>query len=153
MKLSEHLSLAEVIRSDVAKRAGISNMPTAEHLNALKALAKNVFEPLRLHFDVPIYISSGYRSAELNKKVKGSSSSQHIKGEAIDIDMDGSGDGITNANVFFYIKDNLPYDQLIWEGGNDKSPNWVHVSYSTSRMRKQVLRMKKVGGKSVYTQF
>lgn len=153
MKLSEHLSLAEVIRSDTAKRSGISNMPTEEHLNSLKALAKNVFEPLRTHFDVPIYISSGYRSAELNKKIKGSASSQHCLGEAIDVDQDGSGTDVTNADIFYYIKDNLPYDQLIWEGGNDKNPDWVHVSFSLSRQRKQVLRMKKVGGKSVYTQF
>ncbi len=153
MKLSEHLTLAEVIRSDTAKRNGISNIPTDNHLDSLKILAEKIFEPIRTHFDVPIYVSSGYRSAELNKLVKGSDTSQHCKGQAIDIDMDGSGDGITNANVFNYIKDHLSFDQLIWEAGNNQNPDWVHVSLNTSSggiQRKQVLRMTKFGGAIQY---
>ena len=154
MQLSKHLSLAEVTRSDSAKRNGITNEPTAEHLNNFKLLAEKVFEPIREHFKVPIHISSGYRSAALNKKIGGSLTSQHCQGEAIDIDMDGSAGGVTNANVFNYIKDNLNFDQLIWEFGTDKNPDWVHVSYeSTGKQRKQILKALKVNGKTSYVPY
>lgn len=150
MQLSKHLSLAEVTRSDSAKRNGISNQPTAEHLENFKKLAVNIFEPIREHFGVPILISSGYRSKELNAAIGGSATSQHCQGEAIDIDMDGSGT-ISNADVFNYIKDELNFDQLIWEFGTDKNPDWVHVSYeSTGKQRKQILKAVKVGGKTLY---
>jgi hypothetical protein len=150
MNISKHLSLAEVIRSETAKRKGISNMPTEEHLDNFKALAENVFEKIRAHFGVPIHISSGYRSKELNKLIGGSSTSQHCFGEAIDIDMDGSASGVTNADIFNYIKDNLEYDQLIWEGGTDKNPDWVHVSYSKKKNRKQRLKAVIKNGKTSY---
>lgn len=150
MNISKHLSLAEVIRSETAKRKGISNMPTEEHLDNFKALAENVFEKIRTHFGVPIHISSGYRSKELNKLIGGSSTSQHCFGEAIDIDMDGSASGVTNADIFNYIKDNLEHDQLIWEGGTDKNPDWVHVSYSKKKNRKQRLKAVIKNGKTSY---
>lgn len=154
MQLSKHLSLAEVTRSDSAKRKGISNQPTPEHLENFKILAAKVFEPIREHFGVPIHISSGYRSKELNAAIGGSLTSQHCSGEAIDIDMDGSASGVSNADVFKYIKDNLQFDQLIWEFGTDKNPDWVHVSYeSTGKQRKQILRAVKSGGKTVYQPF
>lgn len=154
MQLSEHLSLAEVTRSETAKRNGISNMPTEEHIANFKLLAEKVFEPIRNHFGKPIHISSGYRSAALNKKVKGSSSSQHCSGEAIDIDMDGGAHGITNKMVFDYIKDNLEFDQLIAEFPVNGNPAWVHVSYeSTGKQRKQILVAKKVGGKDQYSSY
>ena len=138
MQISKHLSLAEVSRSETAKRKGINNTPSGEHLENFKKLAENIFEPIREHFGVPIHISSGYRSKELNASVGGSSSSQHCQGEAIDIDMDGT--TITNAEIFNYIKDNLNFDQMIWEFGNDTNPDWVHVSYeSTGKQRKQIL--------------
>ena len=153
-KISEHLELAEVIRSEQAKRMGVSNMPTAEHIENFKKLAENVFEKIRNNFRVPIHISSGYRSVELNKAIKGSSSSQHCKGEAIDIDMDGTANGVTNRMVFDYIKDNLNFDQLIYEYGTDANPDWVHVSWeSTGKQRKQVLRCTRVNGKPVYTPY
>lgn len=140
MKLSKNLSLAEVIRSDNAKRLGISNFPTAEHLENLKILAQQLFQPIRDHFGVPIYISSGYRSPELNKYTPGSSStSQHPKGEAIDIDMDGSSDGVTNLDVFNYIKDNLVFDQLIAEFPINGHPAWVHVSFRLGNQRRRVM--------------
>jgi hypothetical protein len=151
MQLSKHLSLAEVTRSDSAKRKGISNQPTPEHLENFKKLAEKIFEPIREHFKVPIHISSGYRSKELNAAIGGSLTSQHCSGEAIDIDMDGSASGVSNADVFKYIKDNLEFDQLIWEFGTDKNPDWVHVSYETSgKQRKQILKAVKSGGKTVY---
>ena len=149
MQISEHLNLSEIIRSESAKRFGFSNMPTEEHINNLKLLADNIFEPIRGHFRCPILISSGYRSKELNDKIGGASSSQHLKGQAIDIDMDGSDYGTTNTDIFNYIKNNLPFDQLIWEFGNEIKPDWVHVSYS-SRNRKEILKATRVNGKVKY---
>jgi hypothetical protein len=147
MKLSAHLDLSEVIRSESAKRNGISNMPIAQHIENFKLLAEKVFEPVRVHFGVPIHISSGYRSIELNKCIGGSLTSQHCTGEAIDIDMDSSASGVTNKMVFDYIKDNLVFDQLI----NEFDYSWVHVSYeSTGKQRKQVLDAIRVNGKTTY---
>jgi hypothetical protein len=147
MKLSAHLDLSEVIRSESAKRNGISNMPIPQHIENFKLLAEKVFEPVRLHFGVPIHISSGYRSIELNKCIGGSLTSQHCTGEAIDIDMDSSTSGVTNKMVFDYIKDNLSFDQLI----NEFDYSWVHVSYeSTGKQRKQVLDAIRVNGKTTY---
>ena len=152
MELSKNLELAEVIRSESAKRRGINNIPTPEHIENLKKLAENIFQPIRDHFNVPIHISSGYRSKDLNTAIKGSLSSQHCQGEAIDIDMDGT--SITNAQIFNFIKDNLDFDQLIWEFGTKSNPDWVHVSYeSTGKQRKQILVASKVGGKTVYSPF
>jgi zinc D-Ala-D-Ala carboxypeptidase len=151
MKLSEHLDLAEVTRSETAKRKGISNMPTPEHLENFKKLANNIFEPIRKHFKVPIHISSGYRSKALNTAIGGSLTSQHCSGEAIDIDMDGSSNGVTNKMVFEFIKANLNFDQLIWEFGTKDAPDWVHVSFETAgKQRKQILIAFKNGGKTAY---
>jgi hypothetical protein len=152
MQISKHLSLGEVSRSETAKRREISNTPSGEHLENFKKLAENIFEPIREHFGVPIHISSGYRSKELNSAIGGSLSSQHCQGEAIDIDMDGT--SITNAQIFNYIKDNLNFDQLIWEFGSASNPDWVHVSYeSTGKQRKQILKAVKSGGKTSYSPF
>jgi hypothetical protein len=151
MKLSEHLDLSEVIRSESAKRKGISNMPTPEHIENFKLLAEKVFQPIREHFRCPIHISSGYRSKELNQAVGGSLTSQHCQGEAIDIDMDGTPNGVTNRMVFDFIKDNLEFDQLIYEFGDKQNPDWVHVSYESSgKQRKQILRAVRTNGKTSY---
>jgi hypothetical protein len=150
MKISTHLNLAEVTRSDSAKRHGIDNTPTAEHLENFKLLAEKVFEPIRLHFKTPIFISSGYRSKALNDFIKGSSSSQHCKGEAIDIDMDGSKGGVTNKMVFDFIVSRLDFDQCIHEFGTDENPDWVHVSYTKGKNRKQKLRAVRTNGKTSY---
>lgn len=152
MQLSKNLTLAEVIRSETAKRKGINNMPTPEHIENFKKLAVNVFQPIRDHFGVSIHISSGYRSKALNTAIGGSLSSQHCRGEAIDIDMDGT--DITNAQIFHFIKDNLTWDQMIWEFGTDKNPDWVHVSYkSTGKQRKQILKAIKTNGKTSYVSY
>lgn len=153
MQLSKNLSLAEMIRSESAKRAGINNMPTKEHLESMKVLAEKIFQPIRDYFKRPIHLSSGYRSEALNASIKGASkTSQHSKGEAIDIDMDGT--EITNKQVFDYIKDNLEFDQLIWEFGTDNNPAWVHVSFnSKGRQRKQILKATKKNGKTVYSTY
>lgn len=147
MKLSEHLDLSEVTRSDMAKRRGLSNMPTPEHIENFKILAENIFEPIRKHFGVPIFVSSGYRSKELNTAIGGSLTSQHCLGEALDLDMDGTKNGVTNKMVFDYIKANLNFDQLI----NEFNYSWVHVSFNTKgKQRKQILDAVKVGGKTSY---
>ena len=152
MKLSEHLDLSEVIRSESAKRNGISNMPTEAHIANFRLLAEKVFEPIRLNFRCPINLSSGYRSVELNKCIGGSLTSQHCQGEAIDIDMDGT--SITNKQVFDYIKANLEFDQLIWEFGTDANPDWVHVSFDSSgKQRKQILKAVKKGSATSYLPF
>jgi zinc D-Ala-D-Ala carboxypeptidase len=152
MQLSANLTLAEVTRSESAKRNGISNEPTAKHIENFKKLALKVFQPIRSHFGVPIHISSGYRSAELNKFIKGSATSQHCSGEAIDIDMDGT--AITNKQVFDFIKTHLKFDQLIWEFGTDKNPGWVHVSYDAEGIqRNQVLKAIKKSGKTTYVPY
>ena len=151
MKLSEHLDLSEVTRSAMAKRLGVSNMPTPEHIENFKKLAENIFEPIRKHFGVPIMISSGYRRKELNTAIGGSLTSQHCQGKAIDSDMDGTPNGVTNKMVFDYIKANLNFDQLIFEFGTKDAPDWVHVSYNPKgKQRKQVLRAIKSGGKTAY---
>lgn len=154
MRLSEHLDLSEVIRSESAKRNGISNMPIVLHIANLKLLAGHIFQPIRDNFRCPINISSGYRSKELNSFIKGSTTSQHCTGEAIDIDMDGTPNGVTNKMVFDYIKNNLDFDQLIWEFGNSSNPDWVHVSYeSTGKQRKQVLKAVRSNGKTAYVPY
>jgi len=152
MYISEHLTLAELIRSESAKRNGISNMPTAEHIANLKLLAEHIFQPIRANFRCPILISSGYRSKELNAKIGGANTSQHSFGQAIDIDMDGTNYGVDNQEIFYYIKDKLPFDQLIWEFGNDKNPDWVHCSYS-DRHRREVLIAYKQNEKTHYKKF
>jgi hypothetical protein len=155
MQISEHLTLAELIRSESAKRNGITNMPTPEHIANLKELAENIFEPIRANFRCPILISSGYRSRELNAKIGGASGaslSQHCFGQAIDIDMDGTTYGVTNADIFHFIKDKLPFDQLICELGNDTNPVWVHCSYS-NRFRKDVLIAYKTLGTTHYKKY
>lgn len=151
MNISEHLTLAELIRSESAKRLGVTNMPTPEHIINLKELAENIFEPIRAHFRCPIYISSGYRSHELNRALLGAKTSQHLKGEAIDIDMDGSPNGVTNAMIYDFIIAKLDFDQLIWEHGNTVNPAWVHVSYKKNGpQRHEVLRAVNVEGSTRY---
>ena len=153
MKLSNYVSLSEVTKSDTATRRGISNEPTPEHLENLKTICTEVFDKVREHFGVPIYISSGYRSAALNKAIKGSSTSDHSLGRALDLDQDFRSNGITNLDVFKFIKDNLEFDQLIYEFGNSKNPDWVHVGYRKGANRKQILVAYKEGTKTKYKAF
>ena len=151
MKLSKNLSLGEFTNSQTAKRRGIDNTPKGNHLEAAKELAENIFQPIRDYFGKPIFISSGYRSQALNEAIGGSKTSQHSKGEAIDIDMDHR-NGPENEEIFHYIRENLPFDQLIWEFGTDKRPDWVHVSYKQEGpQRGQILVAKRNSkGKTYY---
>ena len=135
MKLSNNLSVTEVTKSNTAKRWGISNEPTIEHLENLKAIALNIFQPARNYFKKPIFVSSGYRSEALNEKIGGSKKSQHSKGQALDLDAHIFG-GLTNQQLFKFISDHTDFDQLIWEFGTDEEPDWVHVSYTSDRINR-----------------
>ena len=149
MNISEHLTLKEVTKSNEATRAGIDNTPTPEHLTNLITIAEKVFEPLRIHFAKSIGVSSGYRSKVLNAAVKGSATSQHCFGQALDLDADIFNNGITNSQIFHWIKDNLVFDQLIWEFGDDKQPAWVHVSYVGNKVNRKKLTRALPGGEYV----
>lgn len=154
-KLSENLKLKEVIKSNTATRHGIDNTPTPEHLDNLEAIANAIFQPVRSHFGKAIGVSSGYRTPELNEKIKGSDTSQHCKGEALDLDADIFDNGITNKDIFEFIRDVLPFDQLIWEYGDNDEPDWVHVSYKKSGPNQgEILRAKRLkSGKVKYYPF
>ena len=150
MKLSNNLSVAEVIKSNTAKRCGISNEPTIEHLENLKAIALNIFQPARDYFKKPIYVSSGYRSKALNKKIGGSKKSQHSKGQALDLDAHTFG-GLTNKELFVFISEHLEFDQIIWEFGTYDEPDWVHVSYVSDGInRGESLKAYKANGITRY---
>jgi len=139
-RISKHISYKEAVGSNYAKQKGIKNKPNEEQVENMKLLAEEVFEPLREWVDAPIKVNSMFRSKELNSAIKGSLKSSHLNGEAMDITSMG---GKSNLEMFHYIKDNLCFDQLIWEFG--KEPKWLHVSYNKDNNRKQVLVTKKRG--------
>jgi len=125
--ISEHISKKEATFSATATRKGIDNTPGEYELQNMELIAEKVFEPLRKAVNGPIKINSFFRSEELNKAIGGSSKSQHCQGRAIDLD-DVYG-YMSNADMYNYIKNNLDFDQMIWEFGTDSNPDWVHVSY------------------------
>jgi len=141
MRLSENLDLSEMIKSDTAIRHGIKNYPTDGHLGNMIMWAENIFQPIRDYFGEPIFISSGYRSRELNNLISGSLQSQHCVGQAGDIDQDHKMTMVSNADVFDFILNYLDYDQLILEYPDEyDNPSWVHVSYvSEEKNRNQPL--------------
>ena len=147
--ISKHISDREGVYSITATRRGIDNTPNEEHLENMKLLAEKIFEPLRKWVGGPIRINSFYRGPELNTAIGGSSKSQHCKGQAMDIDDNGCHK--TNAEMYAWIKDNVDFDQMIWEFGDDENPNWVHVSYvSTEENRNRCLKAYKESGKTKY---
>ena len=150
-KISNHISIAESTRSNTAARLGISNIPDGDTIDNMRKVAEEVFEPLREWVGEPIKINSFYRSPDLNAAIGGSKKSQHCKGQAIDIDDTYC--SATNAEMFTYIKNNLDFDQLIWEFGNASNPDWVHVSYvSPEKNRNRILTASKDNnGKTVYS--
>ena len=149
IKISNHISYKEATRSVTALRLGIDNTPNEYQLQNMEIIAKKVFEPLREAVNAPIKINSFFRSEKLNKAIGGSTKSQHCQGRAIDIDdVYGS---VSNAYMFYYIKDNLDFDQLIWEFGSDANPDWVHVSYvDEDSNRKRCLKAIRENGKTKY---
>ena len=147
--ISEHVSYKEGTFSITATRLGVDNTPNDEQLDNMELVAKEVFEPLRKWVSGPIKINSFFRGSELNKAIGGARKSQHMKGQAMDID-DNYGNA-TNAEMYHWIKDNLDFDQLIWEFGDDDNPNWLHVSYvSKEDNRNRCLKAYKEQGRSKY---
>ena len=137
--ITEHFTIEELYASATAKARGITNRPNTQQMVNLVYLASNVLEPLRKAMGEPIKIGSGFRSPALNKAVGGVSNSQHLKGQAADLCIDG--DLAKGKRWFNYIRQHLPFDQLIWEH-NAKGSYWVHVSFvypDFGRNRKQVI--------------
>ncbi len=149
MRISKHISYKEGVYSATAKRLHLNNTPNEEQLYAMNNVAEFIFEPLRLYVGGAIKINSFYRSKQVNQAVGGSGRSQHCKGQAIDID-DVFGHK-TNFEMFQYIRENLDFDQLIYEFGTNDNPDWVHVSYvSKKENRNRVLRAIRENGKTRY---
>ena len=147
--ISKHISYNEAVRSNTALRRGIENIPNDDQLHFMEIIAEKIFEPLRVYVGGPIKITSFFRCPELNTAIGGSKTSQHCKGQAMDID-DVFGYK-TNAEMYRYIKENLNFDQLIWEFGDDENPAWVHVSYvSDEKNRNRCLKAYKEDGKTKY---
>ena len=148
-KVSKNVSYKEARRSITAIRLGLENKPNDYELTNMHVLADKVFQPLREWVGGPIKINSFFRSTELNKAIGGSSKSQHCEGRAMDVD-DIYGHK-TNAEMFEYIKENLDFDQMIWEFGSDENPDWIHVSYrSSEENRKRCLKAYRENGKTKY---
>jgi zinc D-Ala-D-Ala carboxypeptidase len=150
MKISEHISYKEATRSVTALRLGIDNTPNEYQLQNMEIVAKNVFEPLRKAVGGAIKINSFFRCEDLNKAIGGSSRSQHCQGRAIDID-DNYG-YMSNNDMYKYIKQNLDFDQLIFEFPDDNgNASWIHVSYvDADSNRKRCLKAIKENGKTKY---
>ena len=140
MKISDHISYREAVKSVTAIRRDISNKPNQRQLENMRFVADTVFEPLRKALgNKPIGIASFYRSPLLNRIIGGSPDSQHTKGEAMDIDADILENGVTNREIFEWIYNNANFDQLIWEFGNEHEPDWVHVSKTKHGNRGEAL--------------
>ena len=148
-KISKHISYKEGVKSITALRLGIENQPNEEQLTNMKLIAEKIFEPVRENFKGPIKVNSFFRSPDLNKAIGGSTKSQHCKGQAIDID--DTYKFATNAEMFWWIRDNLDFDQMIWEFGNNDNPDWVHISYvSSDKNRNRCLKAYRENGKTKY---
>tara|TARA_R100001163_G_C5005978_1_gene153502 strand:- start:412 stop:867 length:456 start_codon:yes stop_codon:yes gene_type:complete len=147
--ISKHISYKEGVYSTTALRRNIENKPNEEQLANMKLIGEKIFEPLREYVGGPIKINSFFRGAKLNTAIGGSKTSQHCKGQAMDID-DTFGYK-TNAQMYDWIKHNLDFDQMIWEFGDDDNPNWVHVSYVSPDKNRQVcLKAYKQNGRTKY---
>ena len=145
MQITENFWLHEFTDSQTAKDLGIPNQPNAQELDNIEALAKNILQPLRNWAGKPVHISSGYRCDELNRAVRGSSTSQHVKGEAADIEIFG----VDNREVAEWICANCEFDQIILEFFKEEegiNSGWIHVSYSRHRNRGEKLAAVKDGG-------
>ena len=141
--ISAHITYKEATRSNTATRYGLSNDPTEEELAKMKVTAEKLFEPVRIHFDTPIAVNSFFRAPAVNKKVGGSKTSQHMKAEAID--MDDTYGGVKNSEIFWYIADNLDFDQLIIEYPEEGEPAWIHASYVSEEKNRNRILVTQVG--------
>jgi len=147
MNLSRNFTLSELTKSDTAIRKGINNNPNAEQIEKLKALCENILQPVRDHFG-RVKVTSGFRSVDLCLAIGSSSNSQHAKAEAADFECVG----VDNAELADWIKDNLPYDQLIVEYYTPGEPNsgWIHCSYVPDQPRASYLWAYRSEGKTKY---
>jgi hypothetical protein len=146
--ISENISFKEATFSNTAKRLKIKNQPSEAHIKNMKIIAEKCFQPLREWCGHPIRINSMYRCGELCEAIGSSKNSQHTKGQAIDMSSLGEK---TNGELFEWIKENLDFDQLIWEFGNDESPKWIHISYVNKKSnRNRILRAKYKGSSVTY---
>lgn len=138
MKLSEHFSLWELTKSQMADRHNIKNLPDKESIQNLKVICTSILEPVRRHYGKPIAPSSGYRCLALNRELGSSDRSQHTTGQAVDFEVPG----VANMDLARWIMDNVDYDQLILEFYKEGQPNsgWVHCSYVGQANRKQARR-------------
>ena len=149
-RISEHISYREAVKSNTAMRLDIDNTPEPYEISNMHGVAANIFEPLREWVGGPIKISSFFRCTDLNRAIGGSNRSQHCQGRAIDID--DTYRFKTNAEMFKYIKNNLDFDQIIWEFGTEKNPDWVHISYiSNNENRGKCLKARRMNGRAVYS--
>ena len=151
MKLTANITVDELTKSQVAERKGINNNPSPEQIENLKALAVNILQPVRSHFDKPLIISSGFRTAQLCIEIGSVPSSQHCADDnaaAADFEIPG----VDNRELALWIKSELEFDQLILEFYKDNEPTsgWIHCSYSTNANRNQSLRAMREEGKVIY---
>lgn len=138
----KYFTIDEMCRSNTAKARKIDNTPNEEVKKNLQNLIEHILDPLREKYGKPIVVSSGYRSEKLNRAIGGSKTSQHCIGQAVDIHATVNSRK-NNMEIFKLIKDmKLPYDQLIYEYGDNTGPDWVHVSYGP-RNRRQIVYVKK----------
>jgi hypothetical protein len=149
MKLSKDFTLQELSKSEIADRNNINNIPTADHITNLVLLCQYILQPVRLHFDKPVTITSGYRSPELCVLVGSKPTSQHTFGQAADFKITG----VPNKVVSDWIVNTLDFDQCILEFWKPEEPNsgWVHCSYSFDNNRKEYLQATKSNGTILYT--
>ena len=152
MLIGKYLTLEECCKSATAIRLGIDNKPNQQQIIALQTLATNVYDKVCEKFLLKIPVTSAFRSKALNDAISGSSgSSQHMRGEAMDLDLDGTTNGVLNVQIFNYIRFNLDFDQLIWEFGTDSNPDWVHVSYDVAgKNRRNVFKGFRANGRTHY---
>lgn len=150
--ISDHISYKEATYSQTGVRRGFDNTPNDKQLKCMEEVAENLFEPLRKWVGGPIKVNSFFRGEQVNTAIGGEKSSQHMRGQAIDID--DTFKYKTNAEMFHYIKDNLDFDQMVWEFGTeypDGNPNWVHISWVSHRPnRKKLTIAKKINGRTKY---
>lgn len=146
MKLSKNFSLSELTKSDTADRLEIDNWPDEKYqIDNLRLVAENILQPVRDHFDIPFSPNSGFRCLELNRAIKSKDTSQHTKGQAVDLEVPG----VSNYDLALWIQQNLDFDQLILEfyTRGDPTSGWVHCSYvGPDQNRKEVLSMLKSEG-------
>ena len=136
--ISKHITFEEATKSQSAIRAKIDNSPNEIQLANMQLTSEKCFEPIREWYGKPLIVSSFFRCDALNKLIKGSKTSQHRLGMAIDLD---TGNQLENAKIFEWAKNNLKFDQLIWEFGDKTGPSWVHISYNINFNRNQVLKI------------